>query len=171
MTEDDGMSDAHVLGEGLLPTPFTAAEIREASGRGKTIRILVEGPGGLRHERVNRFSACDDEGATLARWRLAAVGAPLEEVDGEVSSGRVTWLELQWHAAFPTARTTIVEGEVEVPLGRFDCLRYDTRDNEPDAPVETFWFAHAHPGMPVRYEVPTPEGVVVTSVVSIELER
>ncbi|MGX5697327.1 hypothetical protein ACWKWP_14095 [Agromyces soli] len=164
------MSDPHLLGQGLLPTPFTAAEIRDASGRGKTIRILVEGPGGQRHERINRFTDCDDEGATLSRWRLAAVGAAVDDVDGEVSSGRVSWLELQRHAAFPTDRTTLVEDVVEVPLGRFDCVRYDTRDDEPDAPVETFWFAREHPGMPVRYAVPTPEGLVVNAVVSIDLD-
>lgn len=164
-------SDPHLLGPGLLPTPFTAAEIRSATGRGKTIRILVEGPTELRYERINRFTDCDDEGATLSRWRLAAVGAPVDAVDGEASSARVTWLELQRHAAFPTDRTTVAEDEVELPLGRFACLRYDTREDEPDAPVETFWFAPEHPGMPVRYAVPTPAGLVVNSVVSIDVER
>lgn len=162
--------DPHVLGPGLLPTPFTAAEIRAASGRGKTIRILVEGPGDARYERVNRFTDCDDEGATLARWRLTAVGAEEDAVDGEVSSGRVTWLELQWHAAFPADSTSLGDDVIELPIGRVACLRYETRET-PDAPLERFWFAHDHPGMPVRYEVPTPDGVQRTTVVSVDVER
>ncbi|WP_350348506.1 hypothetical protein ABIQ69_00845 [Agromyces sp. G08B096] len=159
--------DPHVLGPGLLPTPFTADEIRAATGRGKTIRILVEAPGGVRFERINRFTDCDGDGATLARWRLTAVGAAADAVDGEIARGRVAWRELQGHAAFPADRTTVVEETVELPLGRLACLRYDTRDR-PDDPVETFWVAREHPGMPVRYEVPTPGGVERSTVVSIE---
>ena len=34
--------DPHVLGPGLLPTPFTADEIRVACGSGRTMRLLVE---------------------------------------------------------------------------------------------------------------------------------
>lgn len=158
--------DPHLLGPDLLPTPFTAAEIREASGRGKTIRLLVEGPGETRYERVNRFSECDEEGAVLARWRLDADGA----IDGEVSSDRVTWLELQWHAAFPADSTSLGDEIIELPIGRLACLRYETRDT-PDAPLETFWFAHDYPGMPVRYEVPTPEGLQRTTVIAVDVER
>ncbi|WP_139415834.1 hypothetical protein [Agromyces laixinhei] len=161
------MSDPHLLGPGLLPTPFTADEIRDASGSGKTIRILVEEPGGETFERVNRFSDCDDEGATLERWRVAVDG----EVDGEVASGRVTWRELQGHAAFAAERTTLTEETLELPIGSVECLRYDTRDETPDAPIETFWFARAFPGMPVRYESPTPAGIVCTTVLAVEATR
>ncbi|MFB6610588.1 hypothetical protein ACFCVO_09735 [Agromyces sp. NPDC056379] len=159
------MSDPHVLGPGLLPTPFTADEIRDASGFGKTIRILVEEPGGETFERVNRFSACDDDGAMLERWRVAPDGG----VDGEVAGGRVTWRELQGHAAFPAERTMLTEETLELPVGRVECLRFDTRDEAPDAPVETFWFARALPGMPVRYESPTPAGIVRTTVLAVEV--
>jgi hypothetical protein len=162
------MSDPHVLGPGLLPTPFSAAEIRDASGSGKTIRVLVEQPDGERFERINRFSDCDAEGATLERWLVAADGG----VEGEVSAGRVTWLELQWHAAFPAERTTVTEETLELPIGRLDCIRYETREGDvADAPVESFWFARAFPGMPVRYESPTPAGIVRTTVVAVDVMR
>ena len=163
---DDG--DSHVLGPGLLPTPFTADEIRDATGTGKTIRILIEEPDGTRFERVNRFSDCDAEGATLERWRAILDGG----VDGQVVSGRVTWLELQWHAAFPAERTTVAEETLELPMGRLECVRYDTREGDvTDAPVESFWFARAFPGMPVRFESPTPAGIVRTTVLSVDLMR
>ena len=164
------MSDPDELGPGLLPTPFTADEIRAASGSGKTIRLLVEEPGGT-FERVNRFSDCDDEGATLERWRVAPDGG----VDGEVASGRVTWLELQQHAAFPVDRTTVTEETIDLPIGRVECLRYVTRDGDAadgaDAASETFWFARAFPGMPVRYQSQTPAGVVRTTVLAVDVMR
>ncbi|ANJ28437.1 hypothetical protein [Agromyces aureus] len=161
-------TEPHLLGPGLLPTPFTAGEIRAASGSGKRIRLLVEMPGGERFERVNRFVDLDDEGATLEQWRLDAAGEP----DGEVTSERVTWRELQEHAAFPaeaTARTSVV---LASPLGTLDCLRYEVRHGEgDDASIMTFWFALAHPGMPVRYEIPTPGGLMRTTMLAVDLER
>lgn len=167
MSHPHDSGDPHVLGPGLLPTPFTADEIRDASGSGKTIRILVEEPEDEAFERVNRFTECDDEGATLERWRVAPDGG----VDGEIASARVTWLELQGHAAFPAERTTVDEETIDLPIGRVECLRYETRDEAPDAAAETFWFARMFPGMPVRFESPTPAGPVRTTVVAVEVVR
>lgn len=152
-------SDPHVIGPGLLPTPFTAAEIRDATGTGKTIRLRVELPDGSAFERVNRFRETDAEGATLDRWN--------GESPGDVASGRVTWAELQSHAAFPADRTTLSTETIELPIGRVECLRYDTKD-APDADTETFWFSTAHPGMPVRFDSPADGGMVRTTVVSVE---
>ncbi|MCD5345625.1 hypothetical protein PX701_00020 [Agromyces sp. H3Y2-19a] len=166
-SDDPTASDPHVLGPGLLPTPFTADEIRAASGVGKLIRLLVELPGGERFERVNRFSGCDPEGATLEQWRLDAAG----DVDGAVTNERVTWLELQEHAAFPADHTERTTEVIESPLGTLECLRYATRHGDAGSSVSVFWFAPGYPGMPVRYEVPTPSGVVRTTVVSVEVER
>ncbi|WP_407358740.1 hypothetical protein LTA6_000913 [Microbacterium sp. LTA6] len=152
-------SDPHLIGPGLLPTPFTAAQIRDATGAGKTIRLRVELPDGSDFERVNRFRETDAEGATLDRWS--------SDAPDDVASGRVTWVELQGHAAFPAERTTLSTETLELPIGRVECLRYVTRD-APDAEPETFWFSIAHPGMPVRYEAPADGGVIRTTVVSIE---
>jgi len=151
-------TDAHVLGPDLLPTPFTAAEIREALGAGVTITLFVESPDGTEHERVHRFAQTDAEGATLSAWFTHA--------PDDVVVSRVTWRELQEHAAFPRAQTTITDEELELPLGRLACRRYEIAD-APGAPVETYWFSPAHPGMPVRYEVPLDGGVLRTTVRSI----
>ncbi len=142
--------DPHMLGPGLLPTPFTADEIRDATGRGKTIQIRVDAPDGTHTSRVNRFSETDAEGATLARWDADA--------PHDVAESRVTWLDLQHHAAFEAATTTVSTEQLALELGDLMCLRYGTADG-------TFWFSLAHPGMPVRFEA----GGFRTTVVAVEL--
>jgi hypothetical protein len=142
-------SDPHILGPGLLPTPFTADEIRDATGSGTTIHLLLEGPDGPLGENINRFHDTDAEGATLDRWSPADPKA--------VVSDRVTWLDLQGHAAFDAETTTMATESLTTPLGDLTCRRYDTADG-------TFWFSSAHPGMPVVYE---SEGMR-TTVLSIE---
>lgn len=142
-------TDPHVVDPGLLPTPFTAAEIREATGTGKTVSIRIDLPDGTSTARFNRFSGTDAVGATLERWSAAD--------RSDLSANRVTWLELQRHAAFDAETTTVSTQSLSIPLGEVECLRYDTTDG-------VFWFSLAHPGMPVQYE---SEGVR-TTVVAIE---
>ena len=155
--------DPHVLGPGLAPTPFTAAEIRASSPAGKLITSQVEGDDPT--VRVtNRYVSCDDDGAEIERTEYAADGAVVEQ-----DVGRSTWLDLQRHAAFPADRTTVDEVVLDGPLGSRDCLLY-TVDAGPV--VRRFWFARSLPGMPVR--VVTSEDGVATStraVVSIELSE
>lgn len=143
------MTDPRIIGPGLLPTPFTADEIREATGIGKTIRMRVDAPDGTATYRVNRFREADAEGATLDRWA--------EDAPDDVRSNRVTWRELQGHAAFDAATTSVSTEPLSIPLGEVNCLRYDTED-------ATFWFSLAHPGMPVQYE----SAGVRTTVVNVE---
>ena len=129
--------DPHLLGPGLLPTPFTADEIREATGSGTVIRLLLEGPDGPLGEHVNRFRETDAEGATLDRWDA--------EDPKAIVSSRVTWAELQGHAAFDAGTTSVSTVSLSSPLGELTCRKYDTEDG-------VFWFSIAHPGMPVLYE-------------------
>ncbi len=143
--------DPHLLGPGLLPTPFTADEIRDATGSGKVIRLLLEGPDGPLGEHVNRFSETDAEGATLDRWDA--------EDPKAIVSSRVTWAELQGHAAFDAGTTSVSTVSLSSPLGELTCRKYDTEDG-------VFWFSIAHPGMPVLYE---SDGMR-TTVLSIETE-
>lgn len=141
-------SDPRVLGPGLLPTPFTAEEIRAATGPGRTIRIRVDRPDGSHAVRVNRFRDTDAEGATLERWD--------EATPADVTANRVTWADLQGHAAFDAATTRVSSERLAIELGALTCLRYDSADG-------VFWFSLAHPGMPVRYEA----GGVRTTVIEI----
>ncbi|MDQ0893888.1 hypothetical protein QFZ26_001443 [Agromyces ramosus] len=163
MSDAPDLSDPHVLGPGLLPTPFTADEIRAGCPDGRLIRLLVEPGQGEPFERVNRFAEGDESGAVIEHWRVGADGG----VEGEIERERSTWLELQEHAAFPSDRTTRSRETLELPIGRVDCLRYDTRLGPgAESPVATFWFALGHAGMPVRFDVPTPDGVVSTKMVA-----
>ncbi|WAC67090.1 hypothetical protein OVA14_04890 [Agrococcus sp. SL85] len=137
------MSDPHVLGEGLAPTPFTAEEIRRGCPDGHELRIRTT-EGGATSLRASRFEDGDAEGATIVSGPVDEAGAWL----GEPVRARATWAQLQAHAAFPADRTTIAAERVALSIGERDCLCYAVRGEEG---VSTFWFALAHPGMPLRY--------------------
>lgn len=147
--------DPHLLGPGLLPTPFTADEIRRATGNGKTIRLRIDLPDGSSIERINRFRETDAEGATLDQCTVLA--------PEQVSSKRVTWSELQAHAAFPAETTTVSIETIDLPMGALRCLRYDTEDG-------IFWFSVEHPGMPVRYQAMADGGVMRTTVLGFDYD-
>lgn len=158
------MSDPHVLEPGTAPTPFTADEIRAGCPDGRTITLLVEPAEGPSWQRVNRFVAPDEDGATVQRWRIGTDGRR----DGEIEEGRTTWLQLQGHASFPVSAVTVTPDTVELPLGTVDALRYAVDDDA--GGVATFWFAPGFPGMPVRYETPAEGGGTDrTTMVSDEL--
>ncbi|MGN8026203.1 hypothetical protein [Microbacterium sp. 22242] len=152
----DENPDPHVVAAGLLPTPFTADEIRAALRDGASIRLRTEAPDGTVTERISRYSAGDDEGVLQENH---PVGAP-EAAVGQ----RVAWRELQAHAAFPIDRTRVGAETIEHPLGRLECLRYDVHDDDGGA---VFWFALAHPGMPIRFETTGAEGTTRTTVQEI----
>jgi len=141
------VSDPHRLDPDHLPTPFTAAQIRDGSPEGRTVRVVVDpAEDGTPYARVSRFTGCTEDGCTLLRWREGADG---EQV-GEAASGPVSWLDLQRHASFPAAVATRRREPLDHPLGpALDCWRYDVRHGED---VTTFWFAVEVPGMPVRID-------------------
>jgi hypothetical protein len=152
------MTDPHLLGEGLLPTPFTAQEIRRGCPSGRTIRLLVEPADGTPYKRVSRFSDCDESGATIESWRVLPDG---ERAD--VSSVRSTWLDLQRHAAFPEDSTRVTQSTIDLPFGAFACLVFTSDSGA------RFDFATDLPGMPARYEIPVGGGgVEVTTMVADE---
>jgi hypothetical protein len=94
--------------------------------------------------------------------RTEAVGEPdrvdltiFAEVDEQgtlmESNGRrhrVTWRDLQAHASFPAAVTSISEEIIEIPLGTMECLAYRVESGDT---VSTFWFAKHRPGMPILF--------------------
>jgi hypothetical protein len=154
--DDRWPTDAHRLRPGDLPTPFSAAEIRDASVPGLTIRSLIERQGAEPVIRVVRFDARDADGGFGDSWTEAPDGARLTEPERHHS----TWLELQGHASMPAQRTTIDEETFEIPAGRFEGWRYARTDGEK---VDTFWFAKSMPGAPLRYETRVGGEVVFRS--------
>src|SRR5437660_4713867 len=107
-------ADAHILGPGLAPTPFTAEEIRDGCPQGRTIHLLVD-RSGEQFVRFNRYVSCDEAGATIERGLL-------DDVDVEMEW--TSWRDLQAHAAFPETQTTIDRETIDLPVGQVDCLRY-----------------------------------------------
>lgn len=150
--------DPHVLEAGHAPTPFTAAEIRDACRPGRTITVRVDADGETPFHRVTRFLECDDAGATFEQSRLSVDGAPLDEPEVD----RVRWLDLQSHASFPAPDTTIEPERIDTTIGTLDCLRYTVRRGGSE---HVFWFATGLPGMQVRMETRTDGRVVWTSAV------
>jgi hypothetical protein len=157
------VTDPRVLGPDLLPTPFTAGEIREGCPEGRLTRTRVQSGDAAPHERFSRFVDCDDAGAVMERGPVAPDGGPA----GEPQRARMTWRDLQAHAAFPKDRTTLTREVVETPLGRLECLRYTVLDG---ADTDTFWFDTGRPGMPVRMTTER-DGHVVESSTMIADER
>ena len=153
--------DPHVLAPGQAPTPFTAAEIRDDCAVGKVVRVLVEIDAEPPYQRVTRYVECDDSGATLERSDLALDGTSLE--DPEID--RVTWLDLQGHAAFPADDTVIASETIDTPLGELDCMRYTVQDGPSE---KVLWFAKGLPGMPVRF-VTQLDGTVGMTVSVVEI--
>ena len=152
--------DPHQLSPDDWPTPFTAAEIRDGCPPGRTLRFRIERAGEDPVVRVSRYVETDPEGAVQESWAEDLGGRRLSEPERE----RSTWLELQEHASFPRASTERTAEDLEIPAGRFACLRYTRTD--PDA-TWRFWFARDLPGQPVRYERDV-NGLILISVTMIE---
>jgi hypothetical protein len=137
--------DPHRLRPDHLPTPFTADEIRVGCPPGRTLRSLVIRPGSEPYVHVTRFVSGDADGAEQESWTETPGGVRLTDPE----RNRSTWLEFQEHASMPAASTQIAEEEIDIPAGRFACLRYTRVDGDT---VSTFWFATSAPGMPLRFE-------------------
>lgn len=153
-------ADPHQLRPGDLPTPFSAEEIRVGCPPGRTVRALVVRPDADPIVQVTRFVSGDAEGAEQAFWTETPDGVRLSEPQRR----RSTWLEFQGHASMPAASTRIDEEEIEIPAGRFACLRYTRVDGDT---VDTFWFARSAPGMPLKFDERVA-GVLVFSSTAIE---
>lgn len=148
--------DPHVLRPDHHPTPFSADEIRAGCRPGRTVRALVIEAGREPYVHVTRFVTADADGAEQESWTETTDGAPTSEPVRR----RSRWLDFQGHASMPLATTTIADETIEIPAGRYDCLRYTrTEGNE----VSTFWFARSAPGMPLRFEERVDGALVYSS--------
>lgn len=129
------------------PTPYTAAQIRDASKQGRTYEFLIERPeaGPLRKRMV--FVAVNKDKATVETADLDGNGNPVETPERKDSS----WEELRLHAAYPKGVTTIEKAATETPAGRFDCKRYTVIEKSGRGEEKTVaFFADDMPGPPVE---------------------
>ena len=137
--------DPYQFRVGDRPTPFSAQEIRQGCPPGRTVRALVVQAGEDRYVRVTRFLTGDEEGADQEVWTETLDGTRLTETE----LGHSNWRELQGHASMPVDATSIEPVTIDIPMGRFEGLRYTRTDGDK---VDTFWFALSLPGAPVRIE-------------------
>jgi hypothetical protein len=136
---------SHRLQPDHLPTPFSAAQIREGCPAGRTIRIREEAPGQAPTFRRIRFLTTDEETAVQEFQATDEDGQPI----GEATLRDSTWLDLQRHASQPAESTTVEEVALTLPFGEVDCWLYEARV---PAGELRFWFAKGLPGMPVQVE-------------------
>ena len=94
--------ESHRLQPDHLPTPFSAAQIREGCPPGRTIRLREEVPGQAATYRRIRFTTVDEESSVQELQATDEHGAPI----GEPMVGSSTWLDLQRHASQPGEATT-----------------------------------------------------------------
>jgi hypothetical protein len=131
------------------PTPYTAAEIREANPPGTRLVFRLEQAGQAAVLRVIDFVGGDATVAVMATTMLTEQREPL----GDAERSEATWVELRDHAAFPAAHTRRTRSTATVPAGRFDVWLYTVESEEDGAPVTTrFSFALDRPGPPVLLE-------------------
>jgi len=135
----------HQFRPGDRPTPFSADEIHQGCPPGRTIRRLMVRAGEEPFVYVTRFLTGDDEGGEQESWTETRDGMRLSQP----ATSRSSWRELQGHASMPADRTEVVEETIDLPAGRFDCLRYTRTDEDG---VSVFWFAKVAPGMPLQFE-------------------
>jgi hypothetical protein len=105
---------------------------------------------------VRRDHAADDDTGVYEVWTETPEGDRTSEP--ELASS--TFLELQQHASMPSAATSVEPVEIDIPMGRFDGLQYTRAQGDM---VDTFWFALARPGAPVRIESRVGGEVVFSS--------
>jgi len=127
------------------PTPYTAAEIRNAcrEGRTDTWRMVTQKGVFL---SVRRVVGVDATGARLQSLLTTQDGVQ----SGSTESMNLTWEEFQSHSSFPADSTRIRAERIRVPAGDYDCWVYEVAEKDS---LTTYWFARMLAGPPVRVEV------------------
>lgn len=151
---------------GRAPTPYTAAQIRDASRPGRTYEYLIERPGELPVRRRLVFVVVTDQGATIATQQYDPHGKKV----GAPEFQEATWEQLRRHASFPVEATTISEDRTDTPVGTFDCRRYAVVTTGAEGEErQIFWFAKELPGAPVEMHVER-NGEIVSRMTLLQYE-
>ena len=150
---------ARCLRDTDLPTPFGAAEIRNATPGGHVVETVTHVDGAVVARRRTTFLEPDESGVTMRLEQLDDDG----HESGDPATFRTEWVDLQGHASFAAAVADREWETVETPLGRCECIRYDVSGDD----AMTFWFAVDHPGMPVVVKATGNGSVTTTTVVAI----
>jgi len=150
------VSEARAQMEVPEVTPFTAAQIRDATKAGRTYVYRIELTGSPIVLRTMCFGKVDADGAELTISMKRETGEPV----GDPETKRVTWEDLRKHAEFPKTSVTISESELEVLSGTRTCTVYTVCEGKS---VTCFFFAKDLPGAPVLFHTEEDGARVVTS--------
>ena len=146
--------EAAAAAQSMAPTPYTAAQIRDALPVGTVVVYRrVEAGSDPYLNRMTMVSA-DAVACRIADAIVDEQGNVISE-EGETEA---SWEELRKHGEFPVAAVQRSEDSVDVPAGHFDTWKYVV--TEPDGTVTTYQFARTLPGPPVRMEARAGDAVV-----------
>jgi|GEM_PF-2721064 len=118
--------------EGILPHPFTAAQIRDTNRPGTVLVFRVTQPDQPAVLQVFEFGATDGEFVDLATRATDTGGNPL----GPSKASRPSWSELRDHATYSPDDTVRGSASISTPAGDFSCTFY--RRENIDGSVERF---------------------------------
>lgn len=130
----------------MAPTPYTAAQIRDASPAGRRVVYKVEEDGKPAVRRVIEFVKSDANGADTRASTMDSSGRVLDSTEEHAS-----WDELRSHAEFPKGDVDIKHRTISVPLGTLECTVYKVTGQ--NGAVTTLYFADTLPGPPVFFYV------------------
>ena len=140
--------EANRMKKDHAPTPFTADEIRLGCPNGRVTKYKIEIPGKPVHFEVTTFVNGTKETAGFEMTMLDTNGNPM----GQKRTATAKWNELQAHASFPAADTTITNTQYTTPAGAFDCWLYTVKSEKEGKPIiSKFYFAKSLPGPPVYF--------------------
>jgi hypothetical protein len=143
----------------IVDPPYPADQIRDATQVGRRYVFRFEAAGQPTQVHTIEFVEVSERGCTMRRTVADAQGRS----QGEPIESHATWLELEGHAHYPAADTTVEEAELEVPAGVFSCLLYVVEETQGGIESESrYYFARDLPGPPVKVVVSSADEVVFT---------
>jgi len=142
--------------EGHAPTPYTAAQIRDACPSGLRIIYVIDTPEKGRTKQVFALDEWSEAGTRLTFSETTED----DKIIGVVQSELRSWEELQHQASSPADQTSIATETITVPAGTYECMRYTVKRTEEGGgeSQDVLWFAYEFPGPPIRW-IATSGGV------------
>ena len=147
----------------MLPTPYTAEQIREAWQPGFSVEMRTAEAGAETRSRMTVLSATPEAG--VVRSESFAASEKASEPPNEFTA---RWSELRDHALFEAAKAKRERAECRSQLGAMPGWRYSVA--QPNGETLTMCFADATPGPPVEYET-IRDGAVLSRTEHVNYRR
>lgn len=138
-------------GQPLAPRPFPAPALAAGIPQGTAMRIRIAAAGEPTVVQRWTFTRCTAEAATIHSEVFDEAGGLLKD-EGETTT---PWSELEQHASFPLAATTMGEEAYDSPFGPLATWSYTVTVPGEDGVmlVKRYLFAKTLPGPPVLFTI------------------